>query len=55
MDATLSVGDVAKLLGIHRNSVCPMRVSEERRCLIFHNRKQERAIKDRLNRAKASF
>ena len=55
LDATLSVGDVAKLLGIHRNSVCPMRVSVERRCLIFHNRKQERAIKDRLNRAKASF
>ena len=35
LDATLSVGDVAKLLGIHRNSVCPMRTSMERRCLIF--------------------
>jgi len=55
LDATLSVGDVAKLLGIHRNSVCPMRVSVERRCLIFHNQKQEMATMDRLNRAKASF
>lgn len=39
LDATLSVGDAAKLLGIHRNSVCPMRISMERHYLIFPNRK----------------
>ena len=55
MDATLSVGDVAKLLGIHRNSVCPMRVSVERRCLIFHNQKQEMATMDPAVPGKSQF
>ena len=43
---------------IHRKALgeyCPMRISMERRCLIFHNQKQEIATMDRLNREKASF
>lgn len=44
-----------QLLGIHRNSVCPMRVSVERRCLIFHNQKQEMATMDPAVPGKSQF